>query len=83
MPPYGYICDVQMIQTLTLYGNSPYLLDDPRTKYISYMYKPNGFSIYVLIPVGYSGIPSAEQTDRKRGEMSLYSARRSVSIGKR
>ena len=30
MPPYGYICNVSMVQTLTVYGNSPYLLDDPR-----------------------------------------------------
>ena len=30
MPPYGYICDVKVVQTLILKGNSLYLLDDPR-----------------------------------------------------
>ena len=30
LPPYGYICDVKVVQTLILYGNSLYLLDNPR-----------------------------------------------------
>ena len=30
MPPYGHICDVKVVQTLKLLGNSLYLLDDPR-----------------------------------------------------
>ena len=30
MPPYVYICDVKIVQSLILYGNSLYLLDDPR-----------------------------------------------------
>ena len=31
MPPYDYICDVKVVQTLILWENSLYLLDDPRT----------------------------------------------------
>ena len=31
MPPNDYICDVLMVRTLALSGNSLYLLDDPRT----------------------------------------------------
>ena len=31
IPPNDYMCDVLMIQTLALKGNSLYLLDDPRT----------------------------------------------------
>ena len=30
MPPNDYICDVLLVQTLVLYGNYLYLLDDPR-----------------------------------------------------
>ena len=30
MLPYGTICGVEMVKPLTLYGNSRYLLDDPR-----------------------------------------------------